>query len=175
MSNYILINGELYHHGIKGQRWGIRRYQNKDGSLTPAGKKRQREEVKQERKRLEKAEYDRLTKEYNISGKRDAAIAYGRKHNLDLDDGGGGSRKAGKKYLDMWGEIEQLDSKALANAKTYARKELNRKFGEQTIKSIEERDAKIATGKAVIAASTLMLVPAATVIGLIATDPNLRK
>lgn len=31
---------ELYHHGIKGQRWGIRRYQNKDGSLTPAGKKR---------------------------------------------------------------------------------------------------------------------------------------
>jgi hypothetical protein len=31
---------ELYHHGIKGQRWGIRRYQKNDGSLTPAGKKR---------------------------------------------------------------------------------------------------------------------------------------
>lgn len=31
---------ELYHHGVKGQRWGIRRYQKKDGSLTPAGKKR---------------------------------------------------------------------------------------------------------------------------------------
>lgn len=31
---------ELYHHGIKGMRWGVRRYQNKDGSLTPAGKKR---------------------------------------------------------------------------------------------------------------------------------------
>lgn len=31
---------ELYHHGIKGQRWGIRRFQNKDGSLTNAGKKR---------------------------------------------------------------------------------------------------------------------------------------
>lgn len=31
---------ELYHHGIKGQRWGVRRYQQKDGSLTPAGKKR---------------------------------------------------------------------------------------------------------------------------------------
>lgn len=35
-----MANTELYHHGIKGQRWGIRRYQNKDGSLTPAGKKR---------------------------------------------------------------------------------------------------------------------------------------
>ena len=31
---------ELYHHGIKGQRWGVRRFQNEDGSLTDAGKKR---------------------------------------------------------------------------------------------------------------------------------------
>lgn len=30
---------ELYHHGVKGMKWGVRRYQNKDGSLTPAGKK----------------------------------------------------------------------------------------------------------------------------------------
>ena len=31
---------ELYHHGIKGQRWGVRRFQKKDGTLTSAGKKR---------------------------------------------------------------------------------------------------------------------------------------
>ena len=31
---------ELYHHGIKGQKWGVRRYQNPDGSLTPEGIKR---------------------------------------------------------------------------------------------------------------------------------------
>lgn len=31
---------ELYHHGIKGMKWGIRRFQNEDGSLTSAGKKR---------------------------------------------------------------------------------------------------------------------------------------
>ena len=30
----------LYHHGIKGMQWGVRRYQNPDGSLTAAGKKR---------------------------------------------------------------------------------------------------------------------------------------
>lgn len=31
---------ELYHHGILGQKWGVRRFQNKDGTLTSAGKKR---------------------------------------------------------------------------------------------------------------------------------------
>ena len=30
----------LVHHGIKGQKWYVRRYQNKDGSLTPLGKRR---------------------------------------------------------------------------------------------------------------------------------------
>ena len=31
---------ELYHHGVKGQKWGVRRYQYADGSLTPEGRKR---------------------------------------------------------------------------------------------------------------------------------------
>ena len=38
--NYIYTNGELCHWGIKGMKWGMRRYQNADGTLTPAGKKR---------------------------------------------------------------------------------------------------------------------------------------
>lgn len=38
---YFQLNrNELYHHGIKGQKWGIRRYQNEDGTLTEEGKKR---------------------------------------------------------------------------------------------------------------------------------------
>ena len=39
MSQYYLTReDELYHYGAKGQKWGLRRWQNEDGSLTPAGR-----------------------------------------------------------------------------------------------------------------------------------------
>lgn len=68
MEYEIYKEGELYHWGIKGMRWGVRRYQNKDGSLTAAGKKKLRAEqakVRQEEQTLKnkqsvKARFDRL-------------------------------------------------------------------------------------------------------------------
>lgn len=39
MSNFTYSDA-LYHHGIEGQKWHVRRFQNEDGSLTPAGKER---------------------------------------------------------------------------------------------------------------------------------------
>lgn len=61
-SNYILISDgsfisdeEIYHHGIKGMRWGIRRYQNPDGSLTPAGRKHlEKADIKWAKKKTDK-------------------------------------------------------------------------------------------------------------------------
>ena len=48
-------NTTLIHWGIKGQRWGVRRYQNKNGSLTPEGLKRYSDNYKSAKRTRKKA------------------------------------------------------------------------------------------------------------------------
>ncbi len=64
---------ELYHHGIKGQRWGIRRYQNEDGTLTADGKIRYGGNSRSIQK-----DFNRLDKErvYTIGDRRKAIAKY---------------------------------------------------------------------------------------------------
>lgn len=45
------MDDELMHYGIKGQKWGVRRFQNEDGTLTDAGRKKYRQEVRAENKK----------------------------------------------------------------------------------------------------------------------------
>ena len=101
-SNYIITSSgafinvdDLYHSGVKGMRWGVRRYQNPDGSLTPAGKKRYTNAdgtlnkkgekfYSKEMARL-KAESERLANEKKTAAKF-AKLDQMRKKNSDLKD-----------------------------------------------------------------------------------------
>ena len=63
------MNSELYHHGIHGMHWGIRRYQNEDGTLTPAGRRRlERKDTKWAKKN-----YNKIYKQTYKASKREVA------------------------------------------------------------------------------------------------------
>lgn len=72
MVNYT-VDGELYHHGIKGQRWGDRNYQYEDGSLTPEGRRRYYGSAGQNRFRFGDAKSKPKTKEEKEMAKANSA------------------------------------------------------------------------------------------------------
>lgn len=99
-------NDELYHHGVKGQRWGVRRYQNPDGSLTDVGRKH----IKKDAKKLSKKdtikrihEEDAFYKKYGLD-----TISKNAKREKSYDDM--------KKILsDIDKEFKDTDSKTLVS------------------------------------------------------------
>ena len=166
-----LYNRELYHAGIKGQRWGVRRFQNKDGSLTPEGKKRYgtagpETKIKSktffEERRMLREKYILEDPDHARTEKyRKQIHELLSKYDFDGDDGGGGStdadRKAGKKYMELWEKYERLSSEITARANKKVTNTLIEKYGEKRVRDIETANnikAGIAT------AAYLLAVPA---------------
>lgn len=99
---------ELYHHDIKGQKWGVRRFQNPDGSLTEKGKKR----------------YSSITK---VKTKNDDIYLGRRKRRKSSQDSDYEIIKQGKRighlFLEKHGDdlyINWIDVKAKERGKGYA-------------------------------------------------------
>ena len=77
----------LSHHGIKGMKWGIRRYQNEDGSLTVAGKERYKE--KEVRSKAKAEQFERQTNPYG-HGRSVTAEQHNRKNRDQIKYGAKG-------------------------------------------------------------------------------------
>ena len=108
----------LQHWGIKGMRWGVRRYQNKDGSLTPAGKKRREQELSNEAEKAKRAEEAKRQHE----AARQKAIKSGTATEVMKFRGELDSRElqTALDRLDREKRIRDLSTDEISNAKTRA-------------------------------------------------------
>lgn len=110
---------ELYHHGILGMRWGIRRYQNADGSLTAAGRKR--------RTQLE-GELSKLPSEKKSEDSTDHATSSTTKpkhksvNDMSDDELANATRRlqAEKNYLDLQRQVSSFTPQQKSKGREFA-------------------------------------------------------
>lgn len=109
------MDDELYHFGVKGMKWGVRRYQNEDGSLTSLGKKR--DKMLSDRKTAKKhsTTSNMVEAEYSRREFEDA------KTRLKLENQKKKSKRQQdleKKYIDQGFAKDEAEIKAYNRAKT---------------------------------------------------------
>lgn len=146
------MDDELMHYGIKGQKWGVRRFQNEDGTLTPAGRKKYKLEIKEENKKA--FEYGR---EASISSH---AAAYAKNKSINsqykykkalLKDPNMIKSSTQKKR--RYAEADAMSSKQLEayarSAEKKAKEHCNsliKKYGSENVKNIRYSDFKAKDG-----------------------------
>jgi hypothetical protein len=136
-NNYTLrtpYSNELYHHGIKGQKWGVRRYQNPDGSLTEAGQKRYNKGVKILEKKY-KREYMRDTRKERLSELK----------NSTRDNDGTYSDK----------ELDKILNRQYKDAEKYVKDKMSKVTMEDAMKAYSTHQKKVAATVAAASAITL--------------------
>lgn len=109
------MDDELYHFGVKGMKWGVRRYQNEDGSLTSLGKKRDKMLSDQKTAKKHSTTSNMVKAEYSRREFEDA------KTRLKLENQKKKSKRQQdleKKYIDQGFAKDEAEIKAYNRAKT---------------------------------------------------------
>ena len=134
-------NNYLVHHGILGQKWGVRRFQNKDGTRTPLGRKREREN--------NKIDHDKLVKS------TDAKELY--KHRDQLSD---------RELQDRLNRLRNEDAlRQMANAKKKANN--GQSMSKKVLGKVGEKSAE-AVAVAVVAKGQKVILPFLATAGTVA-------
>lgn len=144
---------ELYHYGVKGMKWGVRRYQNPDGTLTSAGKKKARQEYKEDNKKAFE-----LGKEASVYGHAAAksmnrTIKIENKLDKQYEKDPEGINRRTQALRKKWNASSKTSAQ-LAQAYAAARdagekhcESLIDKYGKDAIRPIKYKDIKLKEGK----------------------------
>ena len=112
---------ELYHHGVLGMKWGVRRYQNKDGSLTPAGKRKAAKLKTKYTELTGKQLRSSPSKTKSQNGKASSEVP--KKSIKDLSDDELRSRinrlRAEKDYIELSKQISAMNPKQISAGKKF--------------------------------------------------------
>lgn len=82
-----MTENELIHYGVKGMRWGVRRYQNKDGTLTAAGRKRQAKYDYKQAKKMARSTFQSDKKKADEEFERDTTEQRTARERVNSDYG----------------------------------------------------------------------------------------
>ena len=142
----------LMHHGIKGQQWGIRRFQDESGSLTQAGKSRYRlgKQYSKERDKIEAEELDKIQKNNKQYQEVKAEVdRLSEKYGLENGEGGNTGlydretlRRANDRYWNQKENIEAMNEKYRKDARKKAETKIVEKYGEQALDDIQHYDTR---------------------------------
>ena len=116
-------NDYLEHHGIKGMKWGVRRYQNADGSLTAAGKKRYLKIMDRDQTQYFKSKLSKNAADVTNIGRN-------------------GYDVRGMRWNDAYtkGKVTDKDSRQIISAARETREYMREKYGKEAVRELSNSE-----------------------------------